>query len=88
MDETQVMLRAIMDRLDVESAKNEAFRKEFVEFKQEMTEFKQEMTEFKQDMLSFREENKRDHAEMKKDLEFLKIKVFEHDKEIYLLKED
>lgn len=54
MEEIKPILVAILDRLETESARNEAFRMEMYKFQGEMTQFKGEMLEFKDDITQFR----------------------------------
>ncbi|WP_374019275.1 hypothetical protein ABU162_06045 [Paenibacillus thiaminolyticus] len=56
MEEIKPMLVAILDRLETESARNEAFRMEMYKFQGEMTQFKGEMLEFKDEMTQFKGE--------------------------------
>ncbi|TDL53803.1 hypothetical protein E2R60_12185 [Paenibacillus dendritiformis] len=56
MEEIKPILVAILDRLETESARNEAFRMEMYKFQGEMTQFKDEIMQFKGEMLEFKDE--------------------------------
>jgi predicted nucleic acid-binding Zn-ribbon protein len=55
-DETKVMLGAILEAVQMNSARLEAFQKEMRDFKNEMYDFKSEMYDFKGEMLGFKSE--------------------------------
>lgn len=80
MEEMKQMLTAILDRLDMESAKNEAFRTEMREFQRQTKEnFKVMQTQL--DYVAGK------IGEHDRDLHFLKQKQYELDRDMYELKQ-
>ncbi|MFD3273754.1 hypothetical protein ACE3MS_27000 [Paenibacillus dendritiformis] len=64
MEEIKPILVAILDRLETESARNEAFRMEMYKFQGEMTQFKDDIMQFKGKMLEFKDEMSQFKGEM------------------------
>ncbi|WCF05876.1 hypothetical protein NDS46_15930 [Paenibacillus thiaminolyticus] len=102
MEEIKPMLVAILDRLETESARNEAFRMEMykfqgevsqfkgemLEFKDEMLEFKDEMTEFKGEVSQFQDEARENFQDLQQQLDYIAGKMGEHDRDLHVLKRE
>lgn len=95
MEEIKPMLVAILDRLETESARNEAFRMEMYkfqgevsQFKGEMLEFKDGMTQFKGEVSQFQDEARENFQDLQQQLDYIAGKMGEHDRDLHVLKRE